>query len=127
MTESHRPDLPGLREMSPGDHGPVFTAPWQAQAFALVLALHERGLFTWPEWATALSEAIRRAQAQGDADIGDTYYSHWLDALESLVIAKGLGSGAQLHALEHAWADAAARTAHGDPIVLSATDRALAD
>jgi hypothetical protein len=27
--------------------GPVFNAPWEARAFALVLALHERGLFTW--------------------------------------------------------------------------------
>jgi nitrile hydratase accessory protein len=61
----------------------VFSAPWQAQAFALALALHERGVFTWPEWAQALAGAIRRAQAAGDPDLGDTYYRHWLDALEA--------------------------------------------
>ena len=62
--------------------GPVFREPWEAQAFAMTLALHERGLFTWPEWAAALSQEIKRAQAAGDPDTGETYYSHWLAALE---------------------------------------------
>ncbi len=117
-------DLPGLPR---DDQGPVFSAPWQAQAFALALALHERGAFTWPEWAAALTDAIRRAQAAGDADLGDTYYRHWLDALEQLVIAKGLADPDRLHALEHAWEAAATRTPHGQPIELSASERALAD
>ena len=117
-------DLPGL----PRDaQGPVFGAPWQAQAFALALALHERGVFTWAEWATALSQAIRRAQAAGDPDLGDTYYRHWLDALEALVIAKGVADADRLHALEHAWEAAAARTPHGRPIELTDAERALAD
>ncbi len=117
-------DLPGL----PRDKdGPVFGAPWQAQAFALALALHERGVFTWPEWAAALTDAILRAQAQGDPDHGDTYYRHWLDALEQLVMAKGLADADRLHALEHAWEAAAARTPHGQPIELSAAEKALAD
>jgi nitrile hydratase accessory protein len=74
--------LPGLpRE---GDT-PVFNDPWEARAFAMVLALHERGVFTWPQWAAALSRQIARAQAAGDADLGDTYYRHWVLALESLV------------------------------------------
>lgn len=102
------------------DTAPAFSAPWQAQAFALVLALHERGAFTWPEWAQVLSQAIGRAQASGDPDLGDTYYSHWLDALEALVLAKGLALSPQLHALEHAWADAAAGTPHGQPVTLPA-------
>ncbi len=108
------------------DDGPVFRAPWEAQAFALALALYEGGVFTWPEWAQALSAAIARAQAAGDPDLGATYYRHWLDALETLVLAKGLGHSEQLHALEHAWSAAADRTPHGQPIELSATERALA-
>ena len=64
--------------------GPAFKEPWEARAFAMVLALHERGMFTWPQWAAALSREISRAQAAGDADLGDTYYQHWLRALESL-------------------------------------------
>lgn len=116
-------ELPGLPR---DDDGPVFSAPWQAQAFALVLALHERGAFTWPEWAAALTDAIRRAQAAGDADHGDTYYRHWLDALEHIVITKGLADADRLHALEHAWEAAAARTPHGQPIELTAAEQALA-
>lgn len=117
-------DLPGLPR---DEQGPVFSAPWQAQAFALALALHERGVFTWPEWAAALTDAIRRAQAAGDPDHGDTYYQHWLDALEGLVIAKGLADAGRLHALEHAWEAAASRTPHGKPIELTDDERALAD
>lgn len=117
-------DLPGLPR--DGD-SPVFTAPWQAQAFALALALHERGVFSWGEWAAALGAAIRRAQEAGDPDLGDTYYQHWMDALESLVLAKGLASRDGLHALEHAWEAAAARTPHGRPIELTAAERALGD
>ena len=125
MTPDHPAcDLPGLPR---DDDGPVFGAPWQAQAFALALALHERGVFTWPEWAAALTDAIRRAQAQGDPDHGDTYYRHWLDALERLVISKGLADADRLHALEHAWEAAAARTPHGLPIELSPAEKALAD
>jgi len=60
------------------DDGPVFREPWEAQAFAMALALHERGLFTWNEWAAALAEEIKRAQAAGDPDTGETYYRHWL-------------------------------------------------
>lgn len=125
VTRPHDPcDLPGL----PRDEaGPVFGAPWQAQAFALALALHERGVFSWAEWAAALTQAIRDAQAAGDPDHGDTYYRHWLDALERLVLAKGLADPDRLHALEHAWEDAAARTPHGQPIELNEAELALAD
>ena len=69
--------------------GPVFREPWEAQAFAMTLALHERGLFTWTEWAATLADEIKRAQAAGDPDTGETYYPHWLAALERLVAAKG--------------------------------------
>jgi nitrile hydratase accessory protein len=124
MTTPHAAcDLPGLPQ---DDAGPVFSAPWQAQAFAMTLALHERGLFTWSEWAQALSQAIARAQAEGDPDLGDTYYRHWLDALETLLQAKGLARAETLHALEHAWEAAAERTPHGQPVELLPHEIALA-
>ena len=63
------PDLPQ------DEDGPVFREPWEAQAFAMTLALHERGLFRWPEWAAALAVEIKRAQAAGDPDTGETYYA----------------------------------------------------
>jgi len=76
--------VPGL----PRDEGgPVFREPWEAQAFALAVALNERGLFTWSEWAAALGEEIKRAQAAGDPDLGNTYYRHWLVALERILAA----------------------------------------
>src|SRR4029079_12536266 len=69
--------------------GPVFHQPGEAQAFAMTLALHERGLFTWPQWAATLADEIKRAQGAGDPDTGETYYRHWLNALERLRAAKG--------------------------------------
>lgn len=78
-----------LPAMPHGGAGPVFSAPWQAAAFAMTLALHERGLFTWAEWTVHLSSAIRDAQATGVPDHGDTYYEHWLMALERIVTEKG--------------------------------------
>lgn len=98
--------------------GPVFREPWEAQAFAMVVALHERGLFTWPEWAEALGAEIRRAQAAGDPDFGDGYYRHWLAALEGLAAAKGLTDMAALLARRAAWARAARATPHGQPVLL---------
>ena len=68
----------------------MFREPWEAQAFAMTLALHERGLFTWPEWAATLGDEIKRAQAAGDPDTGETYYRHWLNALERIVAEKGV-------------------------------------
>ena len=98
--------------------GPVFREPWEAQAFALTLSLHERGIFSWKEWAAALAQAIRDAQAAGDADTGDTYYRHWLTALERIAAAKGLVTTAMLARRKGDWESAARRTPHGKPIVL---------
>src|SRR5262249_9845683 len=83
--------------------GPVFREPWEAQAFAMALAFHERGLFTWPEWAAILADEIKRAQAAGDPDTGETYYRHWLNALERMVAAKGLADAPMLARYRHAW------------------------
>lgn len=96
----------------------VFSQPWQAQAFAMTIQLHSAKVFTWPEWAAALTQEIKEAQKSGDPDSGDTYYHHWLNALEKLILQKNLGTSDQIHALEHAWEAAAARTPHGQPITL---------
>ena len=95
-----------------------FSEPWQAHAFAMTLMLHHRGVFTWVEWAQTLASQIKQAQRDGDPDDGRNYYRHWMDALEQLMIARGIATADQLHALEHAWADAAEHTPHGQPIVL---------
>lgn len=100
------------------DGAPVFREPWEAQAFAMTLALHERGLFTWTQWAAALSGAIKQAQASGDCDNGSTYYQHWLAAIEHLVSDKGIATEQALAERRVAWDRAAHATPHGQPILL---------
>ena len=119
-------DLAGVVKALPSlprdDGGPVFREPWEAQAFAMTLALYKRGLFTWPEWAAALGEEIKRAQGAGDPDTGDTYYRHWLAALERLVAEKGIADPATMSRYRDAWHRAADRTPHGMPIALRPGD-----
>jgi nitrile hydratase accessory protein len=102
--------------------GPVFHEPWEAQAFAMTLALYRRGLFTWPEWAATLGAEIKRAQAAGDPDTGRTYYRHWLNALERLVAEKGIADSGTLARYHDDWDHAADRTPHGAPIELRPED-----
>jgi len=102
--------------------GPVFREPWEAQAFAMTLALYERGMFTWSEWAAILADEIKHAQRSGDPDTGETYYRHWLAALERIVSEKGVADSAGLARTRAAWAHAAARTPHGVPIELTPDD-----
>jgi len=116
-------DLPDAPPGLPRDSaGPVFREPWEAQAFAMALALHERGLFTWSEWAATLAQEIKAAQAAGDPDTGQTYYRHWLNALERLVAEKNVADDGALARYRQAWARAAQRTLHGTPIALADDD-----
>jgi nitrile hydratase accessory protein len=109
--------LPAL----PRDHsGPVFAAPWEAQAFALAVQLSAAGFFTWGEWVEAFSQQIHAAQAQGDPDLGETYYQHWLMALERLCTAKGLVDPQDLCKRTEEWRLAYRNTPHGHPVTLSA-------
>ncbi|MEP4378360.1 MAG: nitrile hydratase accessory protein [Alphaproteobacteria bacterium] len=128
-TETRKADDPGS-DVLPGlprdEDGPIFAEPWQAQAFAMVVSLHARGLFTWPEWADRLGAQIKHAQHLGDADLGDTYYSHWLRALELIVAEKGVIGSDELACRRDAWDLAARATAHGEPIVLG-HDRSTAE
>jgi nitrile hydratase accessory protein len=107
--------LPGLPR---DDGGPVFDEPWQAQVFAMAVRLNEAGRFTWAEWAEHLGAQIKAAQQAGDPDLGDSYYDHWLRALEYLVAEKDLVTPDELTARHDAWDRAARATPHGEPIVL---------
>ena len=104
------------------EHGPVFRAPWEAEAFALAVSLKERGLFTWNEWAATLGDEIKKAQAAGDPDTGETYYQHWLATLERILTEKGVVERGVLARTRDAWQRACARTPHGTPIELRAED-----
>lgn len=104
------------------EHPPVFHAPWEAEAFALAVSLNERGVFTWSEWAATLGDEIKKAQAAGDPDTGETYYRHWLAALERIVAEKGMVERGALTRTRDAWQRACARTPHGTPIELRPED-----
>jgi nitrile hydratase accessory protein len=104
------------------EDGPVFREPWEAEAFALAVSLNERGLFTWKEWAKILGEEIKKAQAAGDPDTGETYYRHWLATLERILSEKGIADPIILSRTRDAWQRACARTPHGTPIELQPDD-----
>ena len=109
-----------LPELPQDAAGPVFSEPWEAQAFALAVRLSEQGYFTWKEWAAALTEELKTAAAGGEPDDGSRYYQHWLAALERLAAAKNLCDPASMASRKEAWADAYRHTPHGKPVLLNA-------
>ena len=118
MTTSIRPepDLGALPALPRDDAGPVFEAPWQAQAFAMTVSLHAAGVFTWREWAGALAAEFA---ARGAADDGSRYYEHWLAALERLVAERKIIPEQDLERRVNEWDAAARATPHGKPVELA--------
>lgn len=112
------PDLSALPPLPRDEAGPVFAAPWEAQAFAMAVSLHERGVFTWTEWSSALARELAAAAERGGPDDGTRYYEHWLAALERLATQKGVVSEDELSGRVEEWEAAAQATPHGKPIVL---------
>ncbi|GGF61481.1 nitrile hydratase accessory protein [Azorhizobium oxalatiphilum] len=104
---------PSPETVSPEALEPVFAAPWEAQAFGLVVALHRKGLFDWPEWTRTLAEEA--AKGSGAAD-----YAAWLAALERLVVARDVTTAQALNDWREAWDAAAKATPHGKPIEVQA-------
>ena len=136
MTAPSCPATPGVLDAVPSlprdENGPVFGAPWQAQAFAIAVALNEAGLFAWPEWTAIFSQEIGKAGSDTSPDPGEPedhnerYYLCWLAALERIVAEKGAATPQALGDLKEAWARAAEATPHGQPIVLGAGKTASA-
>ena len=121
MTTSPRPGPERLAALPPlprDEDGPVFEAPWQAQAFALAVKLSERGHFTWKTWARTLADELAAAEARGEPDDGSHYYHHWVAALERLVVERGLSELPALEERKEAWANAYRHTPHGQPVEL---------
>jgi nitrile hydratase accessory protein len=112
-------DLAALPRIPRDQDGPVFREPWEAQAFAMAVRLHEAGHFTWREWADRLAAEIRAAADRGETDDGSRYYHFWLAALEKLVADKGLIAADELARRRDQWDAAARATPHGRPIELA--------
>lgn len=104
---------PGLPKSAEGD--PVFAEPWNAQAFAMTVHLHEKGLFSWSEWAEALSAELHKPERAED---GSDYFDGWVAALTGLLVSKGLADADTVLALQESWKRAAEATPHGSPILL---------
>ena len=120
-TPNSKPDpkaLTALPKLPADNDGPVFAAPWQAQAFALAVKLSQAGYFTWAEWAAALAAELKAAADRAEPDNGSHYYEHWLVTLERLATSRGLADQEALLARKEAWADAYRHTPHGKPVVL---------
>lgn len=90
---------------------PDFAEPWQAEVFAMVVALHERGLFSWSQWSHALSTQVK-------ASGGENYYAACLAALENLLVSLNVTATTDVDALTKAWQRAAHATPHGQTILL---------
>lgn len=101
------------------DDDPIFTAPWQAQAFAITVQLSEEGHFTWPEWVQYLSTEITAASDDVPGDSLDVYYRQWLAALEKLVTDKGLASRREMGRRKEDWRRAYQNTPHGSPVEIT--------
>lgn len=98
---------------------PAFAEPWHAQAFALTVHLHARGLFTWPDWAARFSDTLRAHGLAKDLDGGDDYFTAWIETLEVLLRDCADVDPAALTALRAAWAEAYLSTPHGAPVHLA--------
>ena len=126
MSASPEPiPLDSLPAIPRDEEGPVFAAPWEAQAFAMAVELHARGAFTWKEWSAALGSEIASENESDGGGSAKPYYEHWLAALEGLVTEKRLTSAADLATRKAAWKAAEEATPHGEPIVLDAAARAV--
>ncbi|ACI55798.1 nitrile hydratase accessory protein [Rhizobium leguminosarum] len=104
----------GLPRSPEGD--PVFPEPWAADAFAMTVHLHEKGLFAWGEWAEALSKELHKPGRVGD---GRDYFDCWVAALSELLVSRGIADASVIFDLQQSWQRAAEATPHGQPIELA--------
>lgn len=105
---------PGLPKSAEG--APVFPEPWAAEAFAMTVHLHEKGLFSWSEWAETLSRQLHQA---GRAEDGSDYFDCWVAALSDLLVSRGVADASAILELQKSWQRAAEATPHGQPIELA--------
>jgi nitrile hydratase accessory protein len=96
----------------------TFDAPWQAQAFAIVVGLNKAGCFDWDEWVGVFSQEIARSPARAGESRNDTYYRQWLDALEQIVVKRGLLTAEATNERTAAWRAAYINTPHGQAVEL---------
>jgi nitrile hydratase accessory protein len=93
-------DLRELTGLYGTDEDHVFAEPWQARAFALTLALSERGMFSLRDFRAALIARITSFEkSQCIAGTAD-YYTRWIEALEDLLSQRSMLPADRLSHLE---------------------------
>ncbi len=97
---------------------PAFSKPWHAQLFALTVQLSDRGAFTWPEWTNTFGAVLAHHGKSRALNGGDDYFNCWLEALEKMLISRGLATLDQMADIRAAWETAYLHTPHGDPVAL---------
>ncbi|WP_062381295.1 nitrile hydratase accessory protein [Pseudomonas abietaniphila] len=112
------PHIPAMAGLSLDKEGPVFDKPWQAQAFSLLVHLHQTGLFPWNEWVQTFSDEIKASPAQPGESVNDAYYRQWLAAMESMVTTLGLTGIEDITRRTEQWQQAYLNTPHGQPVTL---------
>jgi nitrile hydratase accessory protein len=90
-----------------------FEEPWQAQLFALTVALNEAGHIRWPDWTAEFGSRVQGVEA-------GLYWHVWAEALVALLSARGIAGADEVAALTERWQAAARATPHGQPITLDA-------
>ncbi len=98
---------------------PAFEAPWHAQVFALTVALNEAGQFAWGEWAETFGATLKAHGVAKELDGGEDYFNAWLEALESMLVARGLAESGAMTEMRAAWEAAYLSTPHGSPVKLA--------
>ena len=85
----------------------AFAEPWQGRVFGMAWALCESGCFEWPEFQASLIAAIARHDRPQSAgqDEDYAYYDRFQEALEALLIAKGLATRAVLESRQKSLSD----------------------
>lgn len=77
-----------LADPSQKDGEPVFQAPWEARAFAIVNQLAQAQEYSWSEWTEHFAREI--SAAEHEPTDTSSYYERWVRACEKVLIAKGI-------------------------------------
>jgi nitrile hydratase accessory protein len=76
----------------------LFEAPWQGRVFGMARALADQGAFTWDDFRAELIAVIGAWDAQAEDASVYYYYDRFLQALEVLLVKRGMLAEGELRA-----------------------------
>jgi nitrile hydratase accessory protein len=68
----------------------VFDEPWESRSFGLAVALHHAGVVDWEAFRARLVDVIGAWERGPHNPDGWSYYARWHEALEALLVERGL-------------------------------------